>query len=120
MRSVSCPVCNLHVRSLIKTADEYAAAGVQVMIVVPESTDAAARWKSRNSIPFPVVTGRRGSAHEAVGLTRKVFGSMRQSGSILIDAHNTIRHAHSATMPTNSYDKSGIAAALDELRVTSG
>jgi peroxiredoxin len=119
MRSAACPVCNAHVRNLIKQVDKYVAAGVQIVIAVPEGRDEAAKWKSKNGIPFPVVTGRGGSAHETVGLAKRVFGSMRQSGSILVDAHNTIRHAHGATMPTNSYDKKGIAAAVDELQAAS-
>jgi peroxiredoxin len=118
MRSATCPVCNLHVKHLVRDADEYAAAGVQVMIALPEGREEAARWKAKQSVPFVVVTGRRGSAHEAVGLTRKVFGSMRQSGSILVDSHNRIRHAHAATVPTSSFDSKGVAAAVGQLRAT--
>ncbi|TDU88515.1 peroxiredoxin [Kribbella voronezhensis] len=119
LRSASCPVCNLHVRKLIKKADEYAGAGVQIMVAVPEDREEAARWKAKGKIPFRVVTGRRGSPHEAIGLVRKLFGSMQQSGSILVDADNVIRHAHGATNPMNSYDRARIAAAVEQLRVTS-
>ncbi|WP_112246609.1 redoxin domain-containing protein [Kribbella monticola] len=119
LRSASCPVCNAHVRNLIKKADEYAAAGVQIMIAVPEGREEAAQWKSKGKIPFRVVTGRRGSPHEAFGLVRKLFGSMQQSGSVLVDADNVVRHAHGATNPMNSYDKAGIADAVERLRATS-
>ena len=51
-----------------------------------------------------------------IGLSRKVFGSLQQSGSILIDSHGIIRHAHGATMPTSGYDKKGITAAVQGLR----
>lgn len=51
-----------------------------------------------------------------IGLSRRAFGSMQQSGSVLIDAHGIIRHAHGATLPTNSYDKKGITAAIAALR----
>ncbi len=115
MRSASCPVCNMHVKDLIRRADQYRAADVQVIIAVPDERADAAKWKEKNGIPFPVVTGRRGSIYESIGLSKKIFGSMQQSGSIVIDSRGVIRHAHGATMPINSYDKKGIAAALEDL-----
>ncbi|MGK3201243.1 peroxiredoxin family protein [Amycolatopsis sp. MEPSY49] len=110
MRSTSCPICNRHVQDLVSTA-----AGVRVLIAVPEDREKAAAWKAKRGIPFPVLTGRRDSPHEMIGLSRKVFGSMQQSGSVLIDADGVIRHAHGATLPTNSYDKKGIIAAIAAL-----
>ncbi|WP_433435861.1 peroxiredoxin family protein [Nonomuraea sp. CA-141351] len=71
MRSTSCPVCNRHVQDLIRRRDELAAAGVRVLVAVPEDRQAAAEWKVRRQIPFPVLTGRRrliyfGAAHLAL------------------------------------------------------
>lgn len=116
VRSTSCPVCNRHVRDLVNRADELAADDVRVLVAVPEDREKAAAWKAKHRIPFPVLTGRRESPHEMIGLGRRVFGSMQQSGSILIDRQGTVRHAHGATMPTNSYDKEGITAAIASLR----
>jgi peroxiredoxin len=115
MRSTSCPVCNRHVRDLINRGDELAADNVRVLLAVPEDREQAAAWKAKHQIPFPVLTGRRDSPHEMIGLGKKVFGSMQQSGSVLIDSHGIIRHAHGATMPTSSYDKKGITAAIASL-----
>ncbi|MBB5800329.1 peroxiredoxin [Saccharothrix ecbatanensis] len=116
VRSTSCPVCNRHVRDLVNRGDELAADNVRVLLAVPEDREQASAWKAKHRIPFPVLTGRRESPHEMIGLGRKVFGSMQQSGSILIDRQGVIRHAHGATMPTNSYDKTGIAKAIASLR----
>ncbi|MFE9747207.1 peroxiredoxin family protein [Saccharothrix saharensis] len=115
MRSTSCPICNRHVRDLVQRADDLAADDVHVLIAVPEDRPEAARWKEKHGIPFPVLTGRRESPHELVGLSRKVFGSMQQSGSILVDRQGVVRHAHGTTLPTNSYDKPGITAAIASL-----
>ncbi|GAB0101531.1 peroxiredoxin family protein [Nocardia sp. JMUB6875] len=112
MRSTSCPICNRHVRDLVAQHTDFDAANIQVVVVVPEDPDTASTWKAKRAIPFPVLTG---SAHESVGLTRKFFGSMQQSGTILVDSTGTIRHAHSATIPINSYDKKGITAAINAL-----
>lgn len=115
MRSTSCPVCNRHVQDLVRRRDEFAARDVRVLVAVPEDRTAAAEWKARRRIPFPVLVGRHATPHELVGLSRKVFGSLQQSGSVLIDAHGVIRHAHAATMPTGGYDRRGITAALQAL-----
>ncbi|MEV1170469.1 peroxiredoxin family protein [Nonomuraea sp. NPDC049784] len=115
MRSTSCPVCNRHVQDLIRRRDELVAADVQVLVAVPEDRQAAAEWKAKRQIPFPVLTGRRSTPHEMIGLSRKVFGSLQQSGSILIDSQGIIRHAHGAAMPTSGYDRKGITAAIQAL-----
>ncbi|WP_409491545.1 peroxiredoxin family protein [Amycolatopsis sp. cmx-11-12] len=109
MRSTTCPVCNSHVRDLAKLA------GVRVLVAVPEGREEAAAWRAKRGLSLQVVTGRRGTPHEAVGLARKVFGSLQQSGSLLIDREGVVRHAHAATMPTSAYDRKGIAVALEEL-----
>jgi peroxiredoxin len=115
MRSAGCPVCNAHVKDLVGRRDQLAAEGVRVLVALPEDRETATAWKARRRIPFTVVTGRRGTPHEALGLSRKMFGSMQQSGSVLIDRDGIVRHAHAATMPINSYDKRGIAAAISGL-----
>lgn len=116
MRSTACPICNRHVRDLVENGDEWAAANVRVLIAVPDDRERAAAWKAKRHLPFPVLTGRRDTPHEMIGLHKKVFGSMQQSGSVLVDVEGVIRHAHGATLPTNSYDKKGITAAIASLR----
>lgn len=116
VRSTSCPVCNRHVRDLVNRGEELAADNVHVLLAVPEDREKAAAWKAKHRIPFPVLTGGDDSPHEMIGLGRKVFGSMQQSGSILVDIRDIIRHAHGATMPVSSYDRKGITAAIASLR----
>jgi peroxiredoxin len=115
MRSTGCPVCNSHIKHLAGRSAEFAAGNVRVLIAVPEGQQEAADWQARRHLPFPVVTGRRGTPHEAIGLTKKVFGAMQQSGTVLIDRDGIVRHAHGATMPISSYDKKGIAQAIHDL-----
>ncbi|WP_026412804.1 peroxiredoxin family protein [Actinomadura oligospora] len=115
MRSTSCPVCNRHVQDLVRSRDTFAADGVQVFIAVPEDRAVARAWKAKRGVPFPVLVGRGGVPHESVGLSKKMFGSMRQSGSVLIDAQGVVRHAHGSTMPITAYDKKGITAAISQL-----
>lgn len=120
MRSMSCPVCGAHVKDLVRRRDEFDAAGARVLIAVPEDREQAAVWKEKRDLPYTVLaapTDGAASPHEAFGLHRRAFGSMQQSGSILIDARGVLRHAHRATLPTAAYDRKGIAAALSALRV---
>ena len=119
LRSTSCPVCNRHVRGLVEDGEELAVANVHVLLAVPEDRDRATRWKAKQQIPFTVVTGRGAAPHAAFGLRKKIFGSMRQSGSILIDSRGIVRHAHGATMPTSALDRKAITAALASLRAPS-
>lgn len=116
MRATSCPVCTMHVKDLIRRRDELAAGKVQVLIAVPDDRQAAAAWRAKRQIPFPVLVGRHATPHEMIGLSKKVFGSMQQSGSILVDAQGIVRHAHGATMPTGGYQWKAIAAAVQTLR----
>ncbi|NEW38591.1 redoxin domain-containing protein [Nocardia cyriacigeorgica] len=116
MRSTSCPICNSHVRDLVARRNEFAAEGIRVHIAVPEDRDRALAWKTKRGIPFSVLVGSDRTPHESIGLTRTVFGSMQQSGTILVDRDGIIRHAHGATLPTSSYDKKGILAAVDSMR----
>ncbi|MCP2337632.1 peroxiredoxin family protein [Actinomadura rupiterrae] len=116
MRSASCPICNRHVQDLVRSREEYAANGVEVCIAVPADRNEAAAWKAKRGVPFRVLVGRSGTPHEMLGLNRKMFGSMQQSGSVLVDADGVVRHAHAATMPISSYDRKGIAAAVQRLR----
>lgn len=115
MRSTSCAICNRHVRDLVANRADFDAEGIRVAIVVPEERTAGLAWKTERGIPFPVLTGPTGSPHESVGLTRRLFGSMQQSGTVLVDGQGIVRHAHGATMPTGSYDKKGITAAIDAM-----
>jgi peroxiredoxin len=112
MRTTTCPACNQHVKDLVARAAEFDRLGVTVLIAVPEGRADAAAWKAESDVPYVVVTGERGTPHESVGLTRKVFGAVQQSGSILVDRDGVVRHAHGATVPTRAYDKAGIATAL--------
>lgn len=115
MRALSCMQCNAHVRTLVAQRDEFEAAHVQVVIAVPESAAAASAWKAKKSIPYPVVVGRSGTPHAEVGLLRKVFGALQESGAALVDGEGVIRYSHVGSNPGSSYSRADVAAAIREL-----
>lgn len=112
MRSTSCPICNRHVRDLVARRNEFEDNNVRVFIAVPEDRETGAAWKIRHGVPFQVLAGTSASPHESIGLTRKVFGSMQQSGTLLVDPDGIVRHIQGATLPVNGYDRKAILAAV--------
>jgi peroxiredoxin len=115
MRALSCAQCNAHVQSFVKNQAVFDDAEVEIIVAVPEDLKDAAAWKARKNIPYTVVAGAEGTPHESVGLLRKVFGTLQQSGSVLFDSNGVVTYTQVSTIPTTSYNKSEIAAALAAL-----
>ena len=115
MRATTCPQCNAAVVKLAKNRAAYDAAGVRVLVAVPEGAEVATAWKAKKNVPFDVVVGTSGTAHEEVGLMRKVFGLVQQSGNILLDTNGVVRYAHVSTNPGASYNEEEALAAIAAL-----
>lgn len=122
MRAAGCALCNAHVRDLVSRKADLDAAGVRVIVVLPESREDAAAWKAARKVPFTAAVGGAagGAAHEGLGFARRLLGSMQQSGTVLLDAGGVVRHTRVSTMPTGSYDKSGLLAAIAQLAPAPG
>ena len=115
MRALSCAQCNAAVQNMAKNSADFDAANVKVLIAVPEDPKDAAAWKAKKNIPFPVVVGKAGTAHAEVGLLRKMFGAIQQSGSVLLDKDGVVRYTHVSTNPGASYSRTEVAAAIAAL-----
>jgi peroxiredoxin len=118
MRALSCAQCNAAVAKITKGRAAFDAAGVRVIVAVPEDREAAAAWKAKKNVPFEVVVGQSGTAHEEVGLLKKVFGLLQQSGNILLDQNGVVRYTHVSTNPGASYNEGEVAAAVAALPAT--
>jgi len=51
-----CPYCGLNVRAVIKAYDRIKAIGADVVAIMPETQEYAARFKTEANAPFPVLT----------------------------------------------------------------
>jgi peroxiredoxin len=51
-----CPYCRLNVRAVIKAYDRIKALGADVVAIMPETQEYAARFKAEADAPFPVLT----------------------------------------------------------------
>jgi peroxiredoxin len=115
MRAATCGVCRRHVRSLARRHDEVRSAGADVLVVVPEGAVAAAELRRELGLPFEVLGGG-GSVHEALGLRRRLFGNLQESGSLLVDAAGVVRHLRSGALPTQAFDERALFDELARLR----
>jgi peroxiredoxin len=51
-----CPYCRLNVRAVIKSYDRIKALGADVVAIMPETQEYAAKFKTEADAPFPVLT----------------------------------------------------------------
>lgn len=110
MRTATCPVCQAHVRSLVR--DPIGGPGLPLLVAVPEDAATAAAWAARRTVGALVVTGVGGSVHEWAGFARKALGAMQQSGTVLLDGAGVVRHVHAATLPLAALDRRSLERAL--------
>jgi peroxiredoxin len=111
MRAATCAICVRHVRNLAGLGLD--ARGVAVVVVVPGTMADAARVRRAAGSGIHVVSSAGAEAHQAIGLTRTLL--LQHSGTLLVDAGNTIRYRLDATLPTGSYDGPALLAAIDRL-----
>ncbi|GGF33029.1 peroxiredoxin family protein [Subtercola lobariae] len=119
MRALSCAQCNAHAQSFVRNQAQFDDANVSIIVAVPEGVTEAAAWKAKKNIPYTVVVGEEGTPHQSVGLLKKVFGAMQQSGTVLVDTDGIVRYTHASTIPTTSFNSGEMTAALAELKPVS-
>jgi peroxiredoxin len=111
MRTASCPVCLQNVRQLQKLLPELQADQIAVMVVVPDSLEAAGAVKQKNGLTMPVLYGN-GDAHALAGFDKKMFGTVQQSGSLVVDPTGEILYQKISTNPMQSFRKADLEAVL--------
>lgn len=113
MRTFDCPICRAHVRVLRDRHDELRALGARVVVVGPGRPEGAAALAARYpGLPFPVVADTTGDAYRAAHLRKALFGTIQQSGFVLLDAQGEPRLEHAATIPLDALDLGAILAEL--------
>lgn len=89
-------------------ADQLAARDTVALVVVPGSANDAAAVRRLAAGRLTVVSSS--GAHAAVGLGRTML--LQHSGTFLVDASGSVRYAKTATLPTGSFSRAELAAAL--------
>jgi peroxiredoxin len=103
MRTAGCPVCLL--------LPELQTHKIAVIVVVPDSIDAAGAVKEKNGLTMPVLFGN-GDAQSLAGYDKKMFGIMQQSGNIVVNPAGEILSQKISTNPMQSFRKADLEALL--------
>jgi peroxiredoxin len=112
-RSASCATGRAQARALAGDADIYEGLGVKVLVVVPESADAAKALEASLELPFPVAASAE--AQRAIGLERKVLGVVQESASLLVGPDGHVAYARKSTLPGGAVDEGALLKASREL-----
>lgn len=110
MRSADCLACRIHLDELICEVDELRRIGSEIVVVIPEGIDKAGELFDAVCAPFPVATSFVSFA--AVGLQKKFFGRILQSGTILLDNEGRVIYARRATLAALSLPMSGLKKVI--------
>ena len=113
MRAHTCVVCVRHARALSAMAGELAAKQVVPVVVVPGSARQAEHVRRRVGSTVQVVSSDSASAHRDADLGRTLL--MQHSGTFLLDGSGTVTYAKQAAMPTGSFDRAELTAAVGRL-----
>ena len=109
MRSSGCAICLGHVATLVKMVQGGELEGVRVIIITPGDASDAAKVATR--VPAGVATVyASGIDHSAVGLG--TFLTIQHSGTFVLAADGTVLTVRTATIPTGSFSRDEVLAAL--------
>ncbi|CAN5147123.1 hypothetical protein BH09ACT5_BH09ACT5_03290 [soil metagenome] len=109
MRSSSCAICLAHASALATMAENGELSGAKAVVITPG--DAGDAEKVRARVPAKAVSvWASGQEHAAVGLG--TFLTIQHSGTFVLAADGAVLSARAATIPTGSFSKDEVRAAL--------
>lgn len=109
MRASSCAVCIAHAVNLAKMVKEGVLDGVKVVVITPGGVKDAAVVAAR--VPSDAVKiYASGTEHAAAGLG--TFLMIQHSGTFVLAADGTVLSVRTATIPTGSFSRDEVIAAL--------
>jgi len=109
MRSSSCAICLAHAVALEKMAQKGELSGARAIVVTPGDSSDAAKVAARLAAGAASVWAS-GTEHAAVGLG--TFLAIQHSGTFVLAADGTVLAARAATIPTGSFSRDEVLAAL--------
>jgi peroxiredoxin len=109
MRAADCPVCLAHARTLGKMIASGDLDDARVIVIAPG--DAGEARKARARIASLAIDVRASGAHHAdVGLGK--FLALQHSGTFVVGDDGVVLSAETSALPTNSFSKAKVLAAL--------
>lgn len=101
MRTSSCPICQQHLRTMVRMVQAGELSGLPVVVVVPGRPSDAEKIQQRFGAQLTIVSST--AAHAAMGLFVKV--GLQQSGTFIVDRNGRVTSQRVATMPTQGFNK---------------
>jgi peroxiredoxin len=90
--------CRSHVAQLGRLYPEVQAAGGDVLVILGDSPERAARYGTVVHAPFPILADPTEEVYHRFGL-HKVLLFMQRTASVIVDRHGIIRYLKRATNP---------------------
>jgi len=90
--------CRTHVAQLGRMRQEFGNAGAEVLIVLGDSLERAAKYAEQLKAPFPVLADPERTVYRAYDLDRVAF-VIQRTASVIVDRKGRIRYIKRATNP---------------------
>jgi peroxiredoxin len=90
--------CRSHVAQLGRLYPDFQAAGAEVLVILGDAPERAARYASTLKVPFPVLSDAAFDVYHQFGLQRSYF-VIQRTASAIVDRTGTIRYLRRATNP---------------------
>lgn len=90
--------CRSHVTQLGRLYPELQAAGAEVLVILGDSSERAARYGASLHVPFPILADPEEVVYHRFGL-HKALLLIQRTASVVVDRNGTIRYLKRATNP---------------------
>jgi peroxiredoxin len=90
--------CRTHVAQLGRLYPQFQAAGAEVLIILGDSQERAARYGTSLHIPFPVLADPSHEVYHRFDLER-AYLVIQRTASVVVDRNGKIVYLHRATNP---------------------
>jgi len=78
----ACPVCNLHIRSLINNSETLSGAGIKILVVFESSVEILKASIEQQHPPFPVGSDPIGHLYKLYNVQRSTIGLLKSVGAL--------------------------------------
>src|SRR5690348_701027 len=90
--------CRSHVTQLGRLYHELKSAGAEVLVILGDSSERAARYGASLHVPFPILADPEEVVYHRFGL-HKTLLVIQRTASVVVDRNGTIRYLKRATNP---------------------
>jgi len=90
--------CRSHVAQLGRLYPEFQAAGAEVLVILGDSPERAARYGAALHVPFPILADPTEEVYHRFGL-HKALLLIQRTASVVVDRSGHIRYLKRATNP---------------------